>query len=395
MLALRDWSVRVLAGRAGDITPELWRAAADSPHHVWGHFLGLERCAHPLTQQLDAYLKRQDATGTATAAAHATRNALRATRHASLELQRALSAARQLRTIGEGAEREGWPCVVLKGGVPAASGKDFLDLHDVDVLVRSEHLPLATAALAEAGYATAPVASRPYHLSPRTAEQSLPVELHTSLQRDGAPPPDEMWERMVTIASTRGLFRLAAQDHLWHVLTHAVCDHPHRASRLRDALLAAQALALCSPPDEAAVARRIDSHLERTRLRATLSLAELVAGKRSAATDPLRDVAASDYLASIAGQHPLCPRDMQQTLTLCAAAIHAGQPYRRKLWTASMSREAAAPHPLVSWLERPLPRAGAGLRVGLRLARLAVAMPAAGLLVMIARGEERGTRAQD
>jgi hypothetical protein len=383
MLVLRDWAIRVLGGRGHGISADLWEAVPVTPHHVWGTFLGLERCAHPLAERLAGWRRGHDTP--------VTRAAGQLASAATAELQRSMSAARQLRAIGAIAQRERWPCVVLKGGVPAAHGVGFLDLHDVDVLVRAEHASSAVAALERAGYAAAPVAGRPYHLPPRTAASSLPVEVHTSLSRDGSLPPGDLWERLVPIPATPGAFGLPAGDHLWHVLTHAVIDHPHRVSRLRDALLVAQALSLCSPSDEAIVCGRIEAHPDRARLTAALALARVVGGTSTSTVDPLQAVAAADYLASIVGQHRFCPSEMREILILATATVNAGGRHRRKLWNGSMSREGGAPHALVSWLERPLPRLGARLRIGLRLARLAVAMPLAGALVRIANAEAART----
>ncbi|HJR40556.1 MAG TPA: hypothetical protein VJ812_00620, partial [Gemmatimonadaceae bacterium] len=158
-----------------------------------------------------------------------------------------------------------------------------------------------------------------------------------------------------------------------------------------DALLVSQALALCTPSDEVSVTLRIDAHPDSARLHAAMELARLVGGTGRSTVDPLRAAGAADYLATIVGHHRLCPGEMREILTLATATIHAGRRYRRRLWNGSFSREGGAPHAMMSWLERPFPGLGSRLRIGLRLARLAVAMPLATALVRVASAEAERT----
>ena len=104
------------------------RAAACHPR-AWRLFLVAERCTLPLLARLSA--------------GGAERTPLPPAVHAVLrergtvELQRVLSAQRQLREIALIARRLGTPCVVLKGGV-SVRGPRALDVADLDLLVPPE-----------------------------------------------------------------------------------------------------------------------------------------------------------------------------------------------------------------------------------------------------------------
>src|SRR5256884_2834048 len=240
-VGLRAAALSILAGREPNWT-RLQRCSAAT----WQLFFRTERCALALKSRLAA-------------AGCAVPDRVRAEieRAATRELQRILSARGQLLRIGRLAAAHAIPAIVLKGGVAALASAAPVDLHDVDVLVPSHQAEQLAALLDKEGFhATGPEGTS--HLSQRVAPNAVQIEVHFAIQ--DMEVSDATWRRARRLAGALGLSSLDAVDHLWHLLVHTVVTHPHRRGALRDVLLAAEALAGCSPAEVTEVERLIAGH---------------------------------------------------------------------------------------------------------------------------------------
>lgn len=361
-LALRGWALRTLAGEAAGAPPP-------SSAATWEVFLRAERCAHPLAQALAR-------SGAAPPPGPA--RVLR--RFAIGELQRLMSAAAQLRTLGGIVAERGWRVVVLKGGVLALEPRLAVDVSDLDVLLAPPHArALARLLERDWGYVASRGDPEPRegspHLAPRLAEHSIQIEIHERLRRLGA--AEALQDAAVPLATAPGLFRLAPGDHLRHLVLHALADHPERRGSIRELLLLVQAVRACPPGTvPAACAGAVPAAGA-----ALLEMAGALA-RGAAPRDEFGAAAASRYLVvRWFGGSPRVARLFPQLGAVLVTLVSDRREYAR-LWGDAVRR------PPVAALSARSAAAARAVRVAtppLRAARLLASSLAVAALVPVAR----------
>ncbi len=279
VLELRRWALSVLGGRRS------------VPFPGWNDislrlFLESERCATHLARCLDRAEGRVSVPGEVRD---------RIAQRSNEENGRICSAREHLATMAEIASEHGWRVVVLKGAVAATADDQAVDLVDVDLLVEPQRARRLAAELERHGY-KAVGDSSPRHLAARLKDDGIPVEIHTTLSRDGTPLPPATWERMELLETLPGVYRLTWRDHLWHLLEHLVVDHPERRGLIRELMLIGQAIAECGEDDLSAVNRRIDGCSHSKALREVFEAVDHLR-KRRYDNVPLESVAAAFYSA--------------------------------------------------------------------------------------------------
>jgi hypothetical protein len=355
-LELRAWTLRSLA--LAPSAPPSCSAAS------WHFFLRAERCALALKARLVASKQYERLE-------RVPKEEL--DEAARAELQRVLSARAQLLLVDRLAGERGWQVVVLKGGVPALSDQDAVDLIDVDVLARPDHARALAAALDCAGYLDIG-ASSPQHLEGRIAEGGLKVEVHTGIDMVGCPWSESVWSRVTPLAGAVHLRRLAPRDHLWHLLVHVGVLHPYRRGAIRDLVLVSQALPLCSDEDLAEVTAGIARHSYARTLQDMLSMVRGLAG-----TAPLEDrfayQAAVSYSVARYGRWLPLPEMIRADVGKWAVALLSGRAELRQEWgrvrMVTTGPSLARP---IAWIERRAPRLGRAVRVATRVVRVAIGM---------------------
>lgn len=254
LLELRRWVLDCLSG-ATPLRSSIDSLALNSSREAWSYLLGVERCALPLAAALrDRALRANGALELSPGAADALRDAAR------VETSRVRSARAQLAQIELLARTHGLRAVVLKGH-PALMHPACVDVSDVDLLLTPEHGQALAQKLEALGYRAGPVGDVQKHLASRVAPGLLPIEIHTRLTR--TQQRDEvcaMLDRAIPLEDSSGVYRLAPRDHLWHVLHHAIVEHPARRGTVRDLLVIAAAVHLCSDDDLAKIAHDIARH---------------------------------------------------------------------------------------------------------------------------------------
>jgi hypothetical protein len=368
-LRLRAWALRVLAGAPDEAPP-----AVDE--QAWSLFLRVEACALPL-QRAGAFPESRDASATGEQAA-------------TVALKRVLSARAQLWQLDGLVSDLPDPVVVLKGGV-TVGGEEPLDVLDVDVLTSPEHgaaLAARLDALGHAAGADPPPGVRAHHLAPRMALESVPVEVHFALPQLG----DEagVLRRSVPLAGYATLRRPAPADQLRLVLAHMAAHHPERRGRLRDLLLATQALRECSPVELESVRLWSRTAPFAGEVASVLGMAEALARGRVPA-DPYRHVAAGAYLmigAHAAGRGTPWPREKQRALN-----VLLGGAEDRRAFLELLVQPTARPSGLsvLAALERHASGVGAGVRHAVRAGRYLVALARAAPMAWAARGLAGGS----
>ena len=333
-LRLRAWALAVLGG--GREPPPAAGSAA------WRLFLAAEGCALALQR--------------AGAPAHPAGPAVTA------ESTLVLAARMQmLRIDGLAASLPG-PVVVLKGGV-AAAGAEPVHLSDVDVLVPAGQAASLGAALERLGHAAAPdppPGVGAHHLGARQEARSLAVEVHFALPALG--DEEGVLGRSVPLEGYRRLRRPAPPDHLRLVLVHAAVHHPERRGRLRDLLLAAQALRECAPAEAALVRARAAAAPFGAHLLATLDMAEALAAGRAprTRTGAWRPVAYLMALAYAGRGASLARRDHRHALNVLLGGAEERRALLRLL--RAPTTRASALRPLAA-VERAVPALGGWVRV--------------------------------
>lgn len=327
----------------------------------WHVFLYTERCAIAFQQALQRH-------GLLDQLPPAARDLL--ARACRAETRHVLAARAQLPELAAIAVELRAPTIVLKGGLAAASGTPPVDLGDIDLLLSEEDAPRFLAELDRRGYATGPDPVQPLlrHAAPRRRSGALDVEVHRHLE--GLPPPllARAWADARPVARTTGLLRLPPADHLWHLLLHAVIQHPERRYCLRDQLLMRAAWGDCSPAERDVLLARIAAHDQPGLLRSALEPA-IAVGDTGEGTGLHRRFIAARYaltaaILAVTAVPNWLGRPLKD-LTLTLAGDRASYP---RYW-----RELGSPAPNVArrlapgehWL-----RSGHALLVLLRTARL-------------------------
>lgn len=372
VLALRRWALDVVMGLSARAIPT-WNETS------LRLFLEAERCAVRLMHSLDR-TEFGDSVPPEVLALIADR--------ADAERRRIRSAREHLATVAQVALRHGWRVVVLKGGIAAAMEEQPVDLVDIDLLVEPEGARRLAAALDRDGYAVVGHSS-PRHLTARIKKNGIPVEIHTTLSRDGAPLAAEVWQRIEVLPRSPGLYRLAWSDHLWHMLEHLVLDHPERRPLFRELMLLDAAIAQCDRQNLAAVNRRIEAHALGEQFRDVYDAAEaLGAGKCD--SEWLDRLTAVVYAVRLVLLSVPLPRFLEGYVYRWTFGWLMGRAVRRGLREEirQVTLDRSTEH-LVAHLERGLPFLARPVRVTLRLVRAiiaaAMALPAAATAATVAR----------
>lgn len=338
-LLLRRWALALFGTDAGP--DELaWQRALACSTRGWKLFLARERCAAPLQRRLKE-------TGTlhrlpAPIAAELKDRAL-------YDLKRVLSARSHLATIAALAQERGWWIAVLKGGVPVAEGEQIY-LADLDILVEPERTDEIARALAELGFeSTGRDLSDRHHIAARAQPHTLPVEIHRFIKEfDGL---DEVRARTVPLRELPPLQRFAPADHLRNLLVHSTTQHPERAGRIRDLLLAGHALAGCTPADIATLEADLAGHDELMTIREVIRAADALRS-RAWRADPFEFQSLCNYIAA---ERP--PRG-ELHVHIVAHGLNLAIA-ERSWWREFLryrARLSAIDHvPLVAWLRRHVP----------------------------------------
>lgn len=340
-LRLRGWALHVLG--APGAPPPLPPASPAA----WELFLRVERIAIPLADALDAQAPGDEYAGV-----------LRGAR--MTELQRVLSARAALHQIRAIARRRGLTVAVMKGAV-AVLRRGAPDLSDVDVYASASEAAVLAEEIDRLGY-RAVGAPGAHALRLRATEDSLPVEVHTSIPgTHGAPE-----RRLVPAPSLPGLFVLHPADHLWYVLHHATEQHAERRGALRDLLVLADAMDACTPDDRREVDRWTAAHWRPELLRRVLEMADALRRREGAPADPFRLDAAGRYVALGWMERTPAHETLRIVLgrsIIAGVARRGGFPCDQ----GSATLDLPSGYPLLAWMRRRAPRAE-------RLARLAIRM---------------------
>lgn len=364
-LALRGWALRVFAGVSPQAAPlPPWPSA-----EAWAVFLHGEHCAAPLRARLRAAgVELPDGP------------AALLRREATVETQRFLSVAAQLRSIGAVLREKGWPGVALKAGAAAAAGSEPLHALDLDLLVPKEHAA-ALAALLEARGGYRSLGADPgetltgaWELAPRRSDDSVELDLHFDVPHLGE--GISLWDD-ARPSRIPGISRPASAAHLWHLLVHAGLHHLQRRGRLRDLLLLRLALDDCGPEDVEVVRARIDRHRAAPVLRAMVAMARGFDSGREP-EDPFRAVAAAAFALYAGAGRRLPERLRLMGFARSVFALAAGAPEYRRLWYGERSSVLpAAGFRGDTRLDRHLPGAAWAARLVVRAGQLAVCFPSA------------------
>jgi hypothetical protein len=251
-LRLRAWAMRVLI--AGDPTPP-----PDVSAEGWELFGEMEWCAEPLRARLREAGVWDECGGEAVRELSAL---------ADGELRRITSAREELARAASLASEVGARVVALKGSAAVAEGAD-VHLADIDLLTTPEHAAALADALREGGLRESRE-PHTYVFHPRSPGGAA-VEVHHLVRSLGA--TEDVLAAAVPLPGIPGLWRLPADEHAWHLLSHSVVKHPDRIARLRDLLLIRAAMDACTPDEQATVGGRAEADPRAADLLAVLAMA--------------------------------------------------------------------------------------------------------------------------
>jgi len=366
-LRLREWALDALSGRRVAPPPA-------APAEAWAVFLAVERCAHLLRQALGADLLES--------LAEPARGALE--RGGVGETVNTLSLRHEAAQVARLLRARGWTGVVLKGGAAVLGGACEVDVRDLDVLVRPEHAHPLAADMDAAGYTHEgpdfdPAAPNRHEMAPRTRDGQILVELHFDLapRLEGDP-----WAGAVPLP-VPGLFRMAAANHLWHVLLHGTLHHPERRGVLRDVRVASAAVAWCADEELDDVARRCAAHPHGRLPARMLAMARGVAA--GAPRDGFRREAAAAYLLYQLTRRYHPPEALLLALGRTLFSLSEGNGEYGRLWYGSHVSAISRGYAGGSRLDRAAPRVASVGRAAWRSANLAAALPAGAWLARTAQ----------
>jgi len=284
---------------------------------------------------------------------------------------------------------------VLKGGLSALVGPGPVDLNDVDILLPEAAAAALATILDERGHGA--IFSTAQHLGARIMPNALPVEIHLSLDADGSPPAERVWRGLTPVPGCSGLHALAPADHLWHVLRHAVVDHPNRRGRLRDVIVVADAVAACGAEELTGLKTRVDQHEYATPLGDVLAMAHAMSTGVPTA-DRFRHLALAHYLVRQLTRRLPVSTARARDLAEWTFALLLGRRERRALWIHQVWQRTLEPSPyrFIAWLEHRFPRLGRAWRVSVRAAYRALlvasALPIAGAVKLMGSRDLPATR---
>jgi len=362
-LQLREWALALLS------SPDAPAPPPDVPAAAWECFFRIEQCALATSGRAGLALA-----GEAAAIVN---------EHARAESRMVLSARAQMRRLSALARACGARVVVLKGGVALLRGGGGPRLMDVDLLASPADAAALVERLDAAGYRAHGRAAA-HRLEVRAAEHDVPLEIHTAVP---GLPGEAVWERLRPAPDGSALFILHPADHLHYLLLHSVVQHADRRGRLRDLLLAAEALDHCTPEDvrDVSAALAADRHAEV--LAAQLRMADAIRS-RTGTRDRFELTAAGAYLmAGWLKRHPLqgTVRELAWQAVTAAVARRAGTP--ALLGEHGLDLPSAVP--ALAGLRRVAPGAERALRTAVRRSREWALLP---LGLSIATAAERAVR---
>jgi hypothetical protein len=373
-LRLRAWALPLLADAPARHPP-------DAGEEAWSTFLAIERCALPLRDALAAAELLETAQPVARAALEG---------RTVNEAMHVLALRREAAEVSRLLRARGWEAVVLKGGATVLAGGRELDVRDLDLLLSPEQAPALAAVLDEAGYETrdedvTPGAPNRHELAGRMRPGGMVVEVHFDL----APVSENPDPAVDTLPLPQpGLRRLHPVPNLWHVLTHGTLHHPERRGALRDLLVAAAAVAWCSPAELAEVERRIAAHRSAGVLGRMLAMARAL-GAGGPVTDGFVRESVTAYLVYLwtLSRRPAAP--LLLALGRTAHALASGRGEYLRLWAGSHVSAFSRGYAGQRRIDRLLPGVGYAGRSLWRAANLAAAAVPGAWLARTARALER------
>lgn len=308
------------------------------------------------------------------------------------EFGRTVLARSELNKIADIARERNLRPIVLKGGIPAFTRHDPVDLVDVDILLPNRDAHELAAALDDRGYSSGFSSAR--HMKGRSGPNGSEVEVHVTLDRQGLVTAEEIWNRALPLPGANHLWQLAPSDHLWHVLTHSALDHPMRRGRLRDLVLIANAIEQCTEDDLAVVRNRIGRHEKTDLLKTLLEMANSILSHKLSC-DPFQAIALNHYMLHAGLRRLKVPESLFQDLKPSVFALLQGPEERRQLWADTrLVSLAPSPYSSISWVENRSPRLGRAWRFFIRKVHRAtmfvLALPIAGAIRRMRLGIDTG-----
>lgn len=367
-LRFRKLALQILTDVNG-VSDETWEAASRYSSYGWRFFNTIERCALPLSSRM----------GPSNASRLSSDVQQLLQEAATYEFGRTVLARSELNKIAAIAREQGLSPIVLKGGIPAFTRQNPVDLVDVDILLPKRDAHELAAALDDRGYSSGFSSAR--HMTGRLGPNGSKVEIHVTLDRQGSATSEDVWSRAVPLAGANNLWQLAPADHLWHVLTHSTLDHPMRRGRLRDLVLTASAIEQCTENDLAVVRDRIGHHEKSDLLNGQLEMANSILS-HELPSDPFRAVALNHYMVHAGLRRLKLSPKWFVDIEPSAFALLQGPEERRQLWADTrLVSLAPSPHFFISWVENRSPKLGRAWRVFVRTVHRAtmfiVALPIA------------------
>lgn len=241
LLALREWAFDLLFRRVN-------RPPLPASESEWELFVRAERCGIALHEAASPDWSVE------------CRSALE--RAAMREMQRVVGARAAAREFGEHARTHGWRPVVLKGGT--FSGRPYIDVADLDVLVHAHDMPQVADVYRKNGYA---VYEKGQVLNLFPSGSGFPLDVHQRIREidyliDDSVPSD-----------FPGLNRMRWDDLARLHLVHAGLEHGDRRGTIRDLYFLRELLSLCSAEQQRSVQTFAHQHSQSRVLLAMTSCA--------------------------------------------------------------------------------------------------------------------------
>jgi hypothetical protein len=191
---------------------------------------------------------------------------------------------------------------VLKGGVNAVAGRaPTLPLADLDLLVTRGNVSKLVDELVTAGFGS-PARELLHHQGLTPSSGRLAVEVHWTTHDDGRPLESEVWKRLKPVSEVPPLKQLAPEDHLFHLIEHAIVVHRERSIALRDVVLIGSVARACEQSELHNVRMRIADFDQSPAMLSLLNLATSVASGRKT-IDPFTESCATFYSGVVLAPH--------------------------------------------------------------------------------------------
>ena len=328
----------------------------------WHLFLRVERCAYPLSSYL------QD-TGFKTLLPDNFQEIL--SKEVKWEAKRIASARSQLEEVREWALKNSACPIVLKGGLGILENTP-LDLNDIDILLPKSDAIGLFSSLLEYGYYPP---SEPARISHNCLwrKGALEVEIHQGIYDGLLYPANGTWPGARETRTCPGLWRLAPEDNVWHLLIHNVDKSPERRGRIRDLLLIRGALDSCSADDIAEIRNKCSGHRFYELLILTLDAA--LGAFTAQPDDPLEETALLTYLLANRRENRTKVYPTSGVVNRWVYALLAGPVERRQIWGQILKRaEGLSPNRLARWLQLRTPRIARVIMICRRSTRIVLCL---------------------